>query len=206
MAEEKICLDYHIFKFVYIEAMGDAVNQRAYEGKKKWLEGEDVMKSLKEGIEHLINKVINGEYSSQEEYDKDFLALTIDVCSCINNKAKNNKFTFGNAQKLINIMLKYFYITSYKNDSEKEKFRFCHCPMDQQLLKKVWDIWVEFDKVTTRGQKGYFLKSWGNEDFEEDESGNKTFPKRYDLFQKKVRYFSKLKNMNPLEYDYYEYQ
>lgn len=203
MKHESINIDDEIFRFIYIAAMRDAVIQLAYKGEKKCLTELDIMSSLKGEIEPLIHKVLNNEYLSQDEYDEDFLKTTIHICKCINDTAKNNEFTFGNAQKLINIMLKYFYISSYRNNNSREKFRFCHCPMDQQLLKKIWNNREKIDSDIILGNYDCFLKSWGKEDFEEDNNGNIVFPKRYKLFQQAVRCLAEKKGLNPLEYDYY---
>ena len=203
ITKNKIVLDDKIFRFIYIEAIKDAVSQLAYKGDKKWLKELDVLNSIKSEVEVLIDKVLNNEYLSQAEYDEDFLCITINVCKCINGKSENANFTFGNAQKLINIMLKYFYITSYKKYSSKEKFRFCHCPMDKQLLKDIWSKREELDCCVNLGNYDYFLKSWGSEDFEIDENGKKGYPKRYILFQQAVHFFADKENINSLEYDYY---
>lgn len=203
MEDNKINLDDKIFRFIFIEAMRDAVIQLSYKGNKKWLMESDVLNVLKIEIEPLINKVLNNKYTSQDNYDEDFLCTTINICKHINNMAQNDNFTFGNAQKLINIMLKYFYITSYKNDISKDFFRFCHCPMDQQLLENIWSKRKNLNINKTLGNRNYFLKSWGNEDFEEDENGRQIYPKRYTLFQLSVRYFANKEKKNSLEYDYY---
>lgn len=200
MEYEKLTLDNKIFRFIYVGAMRDAVVQLAYKGKKKWLLGSDVQNVLKNKIEPLINNVLNDTYSSQQNYDEDFLNTAISICEYINNIAKNNEFTFGNAQKFINIMLKYFYITSYKDDVAKEKFRFCHCPMDHQLLINLWNNRNNLEKEILLGKRDFFLKSWSNEDFEINEDGKKKYPRRYILFQQAVRNIAK--DMNPLEYDY----
>ena len=203
MEHEKMNLDDRIFRFIYIEAMRDAVIQLAYKGEKRWLMDSCMLNSLKGEIESLINKVLNNEYLSQDKYDEDFLSTAINVCRCINDKAKNDKFTFGNAQKLINIMLKYFYISSYKDDRLKENFKYCHCPMDQQLLNHIWRNRANLDNDITIGRREYFLKSWGNEDFEKDANGIIVYPARYVLFQEIVRRFASKENLKPLEYDYY---
>lgn len=194
-------LDEKIFRFIYITAMRDAVIQKSYQGKKKWLEESDVLEILKDKVIIFINKVLDNEYLSQEDYDADFLNVAISICEIINKKANNNEFTFGNSQKLINIMLKYFYITSYGNDHLKENFKFCHCPMDQRLLEKVWDDCKSLNCDMDLGKHSDFTQSWGNEDFKCD-NAKKTFPKRYDLFQKAVHYIANKKGINPLEYDY----
>lgn len=199
-------LDDKIFRFIYIEAMRDAVLQLSFKGDKKWLtESDELFDSLMGEIELLIDKVISGEFISKDEYNEWFLSTAINICKCINKKTINNEFTFGNAQKLINIMLKYFYILSYKNDSLKERFKFCHCPMDRQLLMKVWSKRAELDDIML-GKYEDFLKSWGNEDFEKDENDKKIYPRRYLLFQQAVCHLSEKKNMSPLEYDYYEWK
>lgn len=203
MKHENINIDDKVFRFIYVEAMKDAVVQLAYKGEKKWLMESDILTPLKGEIEPLINKVLNNEYLSQDKYDEDFLNTTITICKYINDAASNNEFTFGNAQKLINIMLKYFYISSYKDDISRTKFRFCHCPMDQQLLKNIWSNRKEIDSDITLGSYEYFLKSWGNEDFEKDKNGKIMLPKRYELFQLAVRCLAEKKDINPLEYDYY---
>lgn len=202
MGYDKMNLDDKIFRFIYIEAMRDAVIQLSYKGEKKWLMKLDFINSLKDEIEPLVNKVLNNDYSSQEEYDKDFLLKTISICKTINDKAKNNNFTFGNAQKLINIIIKHFYITSYKDDISKKKFKFCHCPMDRLLLENIWSKRKELDNDKILGNRDYFLKSWGNENFEVDETGKKMYPKRYMLFQQAVRFLAQKDGINPLEYDY----
>lgn len=205
MEDENINIDDKIFRFIYIEAMRDATIQLAYKGEKRCLMGFtelDVWSFLKGEMESLIDKVLSNEYLSQDKYDEDFLNTMVNICKCINGAMKNDEFTFGNAQKLINIMLKYFYISSYKDNNSKVKFRFCHCPMDQQLLKNIWRNREELDSDKILGKREYFLKSWGNEDFEEDKNGKKMFPKRYVLFQQAVRCLAEKKNINPLEYDY----
>ena len=212
MEHEKGNIDDKIFRFIYIEAMRDAVIQLAYKGKKRHLWTlEEEMNSLKGIIERLIDKVLNDEYLSQEEYDEDFLKTTISVCNYINDKEKNDEFTFGNAQKLINIMLKYLFISTYKDNSSRQKFDYCHCPMDQQLLKEVWSKRKKLPDNITLEKREVFLDGWGKEDFEKDENGEKRLPKRYLSFQESVRYLVELEKKdkekknpseNPLEYDY----
>ena len=205
MKPEIINLDDEIFKFVNIIAMNDAVMRLAFIGNKKRLKEDKVLERLKAKMEVFFEKVLNDGYTSQDEYDKDFLNKTWDICN-VCNKEQSGKFTFGNAQKLINMMLKYFYISSYKDGRSKEKFRFCHCPMDQRLLEDVWSKRANLDDNIKLGKRDFFLKSWGKEDFEK-EKGNKikNYPARYDKFQRAVRFLAKEMEINPLEYDYYIY-
>ena len=109
-------LDDKIFEFIFIEAIKDATMQLSYKCNKRYLIQSDLINCLKSDIEHLIDKVFKNVYSSQEEYDEDFLSTTISICRIIKSKIKNDTFTFGNAQKLINMMIKYFYITIYNDN------------------------------------------------------------------------------------------
>lgn len=201
MELKEINLNDDVFKFVYVAAMRDAVLQLAYNGNKKWLTEETMYISLKEILKPLVDKVLKNEYLSQEDYNADFLNVAIKICDCVNGKAQNNNFTFGNAQKLINIMMKYFYITSYANDCKKEYFRFCHCPMDSILLEKVWEKRKEISREIDLKSRKFFLKSWGNEEFKND-NGKRGYPERYEVFQYAVQYLAKHCDRSSLEYDY----
>lgn len=195
-------LDDKIFRFICIVAMRDAVVQLSYVGEKKWLTENEMIKVLKRIVEPFVDDVLSNRFKSQKIYDNEFLRTTIKVCDIINAKANNNNFTFGNAQKYINIILKYLYIKSYKNDRVKDSFRFCHCPMDQQLLKNVWDNRGKINDYIRLGKRDFFLGSWGNEDYNVDANGNKTYPIRYLLFQQAVRELVANLNIFSLEYDY----
>lgn len=191
-----------IFMFIYISAIRDAVSRKAYNGAKKPLEKLEELDQLKDTLSELINNVLNNKYSCQNDYDKDYLKTAIEICKIINQKESNGKFSFGNSQKLINMMLKYFYITSYADKDKKELFKFCHCPMDGQILRKVWRKRKSLSCNIKIGKYDEFNKGWGNEDFE-DTNGKKDFSKRYKIFQQAVRDLADKENMSPLEFDYH---
>lgn len=50
---------------------------------------------------------------------------------------EDNHFTFGNAQKLVNMTAKYMYLRSYGDSNERKLFKFCHCPMDGTMIRIV---------------------------------------------------------------------
>ena len=50
---------------------------------------------------------------------------------------EDNHFTFGNAQKLVNMTAKYMYLRSYGDPNERKLFKFCHCPMDGTMIRIV---------------------------------------------------------------------
>ena len=201
-----------IFDFVYILSMREAVSQKAFLGKKKWLYGFSDLNMLdaKNCVKSYIDRILFGEpFSSQEEHDDFFLATAIKICDRINKSkdkpSANSDFTFGNAQKLINMAVKHFYIIYYYCKNVREKFVYCHCPMDSQMLQKVWEEYKskKVSKILDGWNKKDFTASWGKEDFDQDPSGNKIIPKRYSKFQEYIREVCKSEGMISIEYDYY---
>lgn len=192
-------MDNDVFNFVYLLSGREAVRQIAFQGEKKWIEG---VKGAKDKVKEYIDKIFNGDYEKdddREAHDKDFLQLTKDVCKAINEYDKKPfgikaTFTFGNAQKLINMTVKFFYISSYQRPGFRDKFRWCHCPMDTVMLKKIYKEIKGSKLVYT---KSNFTTSWSADKFE-----NGDFPLRYKEFQEAVRKCANEDGCCPIEYDY----
>ncbi len=171
-----------IFDFIYVMAIRDAVMQKAYVGERKWMwDKSENMQDIKECLKKHLNLVLTGTYSKQEDFDTDFCEFAKQLCNLINEKGHGSDFKFGNAQKLINMMDKYFYITIFNDSAKREFFKYCHCPMDGQMIKKV--LKKEF--------------SWGSLEFDNDGK----IPEQYVRFQDEVRNLAG-KDWFPIEYDY----
>ena len=208
-----------IFKFIFNNAMKDAVMMGAYTFEKKWLysrsdvkEKEDIKKVVINILETHVKKIVNGEYSSisQNCYDKEFVGVAKNITDEI-NKVDQGEFTFGNAQKLINMTIKYCYIRFFEGDlkESRKRFKVCHCPLDKQMLKKVWDE----QKVSLKYTQANFLMSWGKEvlSYSHSNPNIPQLPTRYSAFQIAVRkIIKKCKEKGegpqiPIEYDYCEW-
>ena len=192
-----------IIRFIYVIAMRDATLRGAYKGERTELTDINKFKKIKTEFSDFLGKIVSGEFESREDYNKEFLELAHTVTDEINGYAGNSEFTFGNAQKLINMAVKYLYICSIGDEEKKECFKYCHCPMDSIMLKQVWNSRGNLsEKVQSDlGRAADFTKSWGNEDFEK-----KGFPERYLKFQEAVRELAEDEDCNPLEYDYRHWQ
>lgn len=187
--------------FIYGCAMADAVLQKSFKGEKTWVGQVESAKSV---LDAYLSKVLNNEFASQPEHDKFFLSTANEVCEEINNSKpqgiETDVFSFGNAQKLINIAVKHTYTFCYHTPSLREGFRFCHCPVDAIMLGNVWRLCKgKFDV----GKQQDFCKSWGSEGAVGNEQPLLTeFPARYALFQKSVRDLIDCGDMFPIEFDY----
>ena len=213
--------DDDIIKFIYIVAMRDAVQRQAYKGKKDWLWNKDVIEkdsSIKRVISYLrsfVDQILNGRFinDTQDNYDAELSKLAGNIMKKINNSESNpNKengdfkkdkdgndieFSFGNAQKLINMTIKYIYITLLGDKfNNRDKFKYCHCPMDGIMLKIVWENKNNLNEIDL-GDSRFCSNGWGKE---------KSTDERYMIFQKAVRQLAKKTNCYPIEYDYINWQ
>lgn len=108
------------FIFAYNEALRDATQMRAFKGEKKYLTGcTDARKTVK----RYIDSVIDGTYPSFEETAN---CVMKQFNEYIRNSRKNEKalpvFSFENAQKLINMTVKYIYLSGYiKSDPRRHE-------------------------------------------------------------------------------------
>lgn len=188
-----------IFDFVYLLSMREAVSRKAFAGNKKDL--IDIT-GAKDAVKDYIDDVLDGKLSSVRIHDDAFLETAIAVCDSINKVIKSPKFTFGNAQKLINMVVKHFYIIFYHNPSVRTLFEFCHCPVDSQMLENVWGLMKNYPSLEIKPRKTEFCSSWSKEDFAID-NGSRKIPERYAKFQRVVREVCKVEGCIPIEVDYY---
>ena len=180
-----VVLKDKIRDFVYRISMREAVLRGSYDNTKEWLWKDlSLFPRSKRALRTLLDNVVSARYTSQTNYDTDFLNTCIIICDEINNQANKKCFTFGNAQKFINLYVKFFYVSTYFS-ANPVYFQYCHCPMDSVLLKSIWKK-SKGDFKNLKIRRLEFLKSWGNEDFDII-NGVITMPKRYIAFQDAVR-------------------
>ena len=209
---DRFDIDNRVFHFIYGCALVDAVLQKSFKGERTWI--GKVTEAERE-LKDYINRVITGEFKDNSEdarsaHDAAFLQTSIHLCNIINQYSPDDcgPFHFGNAQKLINMTVKHVYahtftLHSVGYPSIREHFRWCHCPMDQNMLTNVWDT----HKVTGYRYKKDFCAPWGAEDFATDTNGEQQLPLRYLAYQAAI--FDIVKSSNgdafPIEYDYYDW-
>jgi len=196
-----------VFEFLYGCAMHDAILQQAFKGKKEWV---GKVEQAKPFLREYIDCIVGNRFSSQEEHDQTFIRIADHICKEINNhKAPDAEdvFSFGNAQKLINIAAKHAYSVCYWNPDLRENFRWCHCPLDSIMLQKVW---TQYEKDFGNNARKNVLKSvdsfckaWGNEGQDGDMQPEICdFPERYLQFQRAIKDIVGDGNLYAIEFDY----
>lgn len=196
-----------IFDFVYGCAMHDAILQRAFIGKKDWVVK---VEDAKDHLRKYIDCIINNNFHSQDEHDAHFIETANEICKTINAKKPSvakDVFSFGNAQKLINIMVKHTYSFCYFTPELRDNFRYCHCPLDSIMLNEVWkrykeNVGEEKRKITLKNNE-FFCQAWGNEGQEGDVQPEVyEFPERYLKYQIAIREIIGEGDLYPVEFDY----
>ncbi len=185
-------MDNKIFDFIFKIALDDAT-KRVYSGNKSTILKNQTAKNI---LRQHINAILNGEaydfYSTEQSFRKEV------------NKS-NPDFTFGNCQKIINIVCKNFYITTYGNNDKKKNFQHCHCPMDRIMKNKVLELIASLNNFeinlanqvyTYKDIKKIFVPAWSKQ--------NDTF--QYRIFQACVSKLAQNDNISPLEFDYNYWQ
>lgn len=202
-----------IFDFAYMAAMGDAVQMRAFsftdkeieenknkKGKDKLTKFDLVLKSeTGKKNKETVKEFVDGVLFDNKNFDEGFKSTVITVCKNFDEEIGENRFTQGNAQKLINMTFKYLYLACYCEEETKKRFANCHCPMDRIMLSKVLDADRHGKKIIAK-TKSEFTEAWSqkNDIFNENST--------YSIFQKAVRELAKNEGISPVEYDFIHWQ
>ena len=216
---DKELLEQRVFTFIYGCALRDAILEKSFEGEKAWI--NKVTEAI-DPVKTYIDQVLRGDFKTALDHDMALLVATKDVCDKINcykdRPTGAGTFHFGNAQKLINMTVKHVYTHAYSINAVgystmRENFRFCHCPLDQEMRTKVWDSYGKIfdtkERRKTLSTVNEFHKPWGNEDFDKDsQTGKEILPSRYMSFQKAIRAIIEKQNGDifPIEYDFIEWK
>lgn len=121
-----------IFDFAYMMAFRDATMRNAFKrfsaeqnDDGMYHERKQRVKAASRGIvKSYIDEILDADIDSPDP-----IATIIGVCE----KMERDGFTFGNAQKLVNMTAKYMFLSSYADKEKRKLFAKCHCPMDGEM-------------------------------------------------------------------------
>ena len=224
MVQQDVVKD-NIFDFIIEMAFNDTTMRNAFPNPFKEKSGEaqkderDAFNSLKDELKESIKQPIK-DFFYKLLSEEDLKDNDIFVWECIKNvlekadevcnkhkwqaKIKGEKklqFTFGHAQKVVNMSAKYLFISCYAEPNLRDRFQFCHCPMDKYMIKGVLDGREKSESVLTNSTawSGLKLKKTNKKD-DIEEFIKKAVPDEYIQFQGIV---DELRGEYiPLEYDY----
>ena len=180
--------DEKIFDFAYLMALRDATVQQAFPSSGK-------------GSKKLLFQCTEA---------REVLSFN----AFLKMHGSSAHFTFGNAQKLINMSAKYMYMATYGRPELRGRFAACHCPMDAILIRTVVS---EADKKVSGNalsdEECRILQEFLNVCAPKPESGkgkhlwrgapwSRVAEEHYREFQKAVCVLARAEGIHPLEYDY----
>ncbi len=156
---EKIFSD-KIFDFYYYEALKDATLRNTCETDSRDrmfdINNKD-SNAIKDKVKEYIKKIIDGNLK-EGECEKTIKSISEEA------KKFAQDFTFGNAQKLVNMMAKYFYALAYVCDEKRENFENCDCPMDRIMLKEISDYCKRIKNNANEKNDGELIRKAENWD------------------------------------------
>lgn len=202
-------VDVKIFEFAYRMALDDAVLQNAYKGRGAG--SKTVLRACEEAkkrVRSYIDDVIDGRNPDFETAEKD-IEEAFDRFPLGDPEVR---FTFGNAQKLLNMTAKYLFMATYGRAELRNNFECCHCPMDSIMVEaaiaRIDDGDIDLDeiegealklKLKQRGWKGFLRKSWST--LERTDEGD--LPEQYLAFQEIVGILARKKGVSRIAYDFF---
>lgn len=197
MEDNKTMQDY-LFDFAYGEALRDAINQQAFKGEKNYLYD---CKEGKAAVRKYIDDILKGEHPSFEDAEKNTEKIFNDYIKS-QRPESNQRFTFGNTQKLINMTVKYIFISAYAQSYEefRKLFSDCHCPLDRLMAGMVRE---EFDKADDEAAQR--IKKQLSDNYKrinKDMTWSNIDVETYNCYQQMVRLLAEKEKLIPIEYDF----
>ena len=197
MEDNKTMQDY-LFDFAYGEALRDAINQQAFKGEKNYLYDCEEGKAA---VRTYIDNILKGEHPSFEDAEK---KTEEEFNKYIESQRpeSNQRFTFGNTQKLINMTVKYIFISAYAQSYEefRKLFADCHCPLDRLMAGIVRE---EFDKADDEAAQR--IKKQLSDNYKrinKDMTWSNIDVETYNCYQQMVRLLAEKEKLIPIEYDF----
>lgn len=117
-----------------ISSIKEAVNQ-AYQDAKRTFSGIGKYEREKNAALGAIETAIEKYFEKDEPKDQEkYNAIHCEWCNSFIKEFKPSyKVTYGQAQKIVNMAMKYILCYEVEGKSE-EYFRFCHMPLDSYIL------------------------------------------------------------------------
>lgn len=187
----KVEVDKDILDFLKAVYFGDfsdcmkAASSRAYRDMNRTIRFNSLHSNIRIYLRERVTVIFEREIplltSEVVKKQEDFDDWHFNICYAIRKLYRDNvvALTFGQAQKWVNMTLKYLYIL--EKNSFEEIFCYLHVPLDNYVFDIVRDVLeIERPKI-----------AWSKWD---------EYDKEYLLYQKKIR--EKVKECEPLRWEF----
>lgn len=182
-----------VFGFAYMMAFRDATMRNAFprrdgESDKTLQDRKTEIKKHSNQIVHdYIDAIMSGQNTDSLD-SPDPIETIFQLCDQENT---DNGFTFGNAQKLVNMTAKYMFLSVYNDPKKRKNYVSCHCPMDSVMMDRIRENSEKYGLGNIK-----WKYSWSRLRIE-DES-----VKEYERFQEYIRKIAEEEGILPIEEDF----
>ena len=176
------------FKFAYDMAFKDSTLRNAFVKKDKSetdLEFQNRKQYIKENAYCIVKKYIDDIFA--KKHPDPIIPIKM-----IAEKFSVNGFTFGNAQKLVNMTAKYLFLSTYNFEEKIALFDKCHCPMDGIMIDVIKRRCDSFNYKNI-----YWSRLMINEG---------KIPQEYIDFQDEIKKICLDEHSIPIEFDYFYWE
>lgn len=139
-----------LLKKVINKALFDATMQGAFNTKVLETDKDNANSAKEQAVSYLEERIKGLNSNNQKEYDK----WHSETCICVKCKFKDLKdkngnmiFSYGNAQKFVNMTMKYLYMLSKSSglansnsklvNAVKKSSKFFHMPIDSYIIDQL---------------------------------------------------------------------
>ncbi|SEA56724.1 hypothetical protein SAMN05216349_11725 [Oribacterium sp. KHPX15] len=182
-------IDDKTFDFAYIMAFRDATMRNAFPRHSD--EKDNDFHTRKRRIKNHSKPIVKNYIDAIMKDDNQMVPFTVINRLCDRDNTDQG-FTFGNAQKLVNMTAKYMFLSAYGDTEKRELFKNCHCPMDGVMMERLREKCEEY---TLKLEK--FEIPWSRLKKDDEKS-----IKEYEKFQYYINQIAKQENIYPIEVDF----
>ena len=174
------------FQFAYDMAFKDSTLRNAFVKKSKSdLDFQNRKQYIKENAYCIVKEYIDDIFEGNHPDP-------IIPIKKIEEKFSDKGFSFGNAQKLVNMTAKYMFLCTYYFEDKSNLFNNCHCPMD--------GIMIDVIKKRCKSFKHKNV-SWSRLKTIEGK-----IPQVYIDFQNEIKKICLEEESIPIEFDYFYWE
>lgn len=156
--------------------------------KNKSNEAKEKAVQLLQGKFGISEKIVSIAINDFDTWHREVCESLVETYQEIKDENNKNFFTYGNAQKWLNMTLKYLWLLNrLPNDMDEKAL---HAPIDSYILQKLKKL--EIEGVTGSGETFYYKKKcWSNIDKYNE----------YMELQEKIRKFAKADGKSVIEWE-----
>ena len=186
-------VDDKIFDFAYKMAFHDATMRNAFPRREDEKNDDNKLKLRKEEIKKRSKSIVQDYIDAIMKADGQDKLNPLEVIKSLCDEENTAKgFTFGNAQKLVNMTAKYMFLSTYGNPEMRGLFKNCHCPMDGMMMERLRE---KQERYALKLEK--FEIPWSRLEKDDDKS-----MKEYERFQKYISQIAEQEKIYPIEVDF----